>query len=111
MSEGDGNETDGVVGRQRDAVSVSIAGGTFLRSVSRLCGEITLNHYEVTVGDTVLVQWNIHPPPAANDEGNHALEPSDLDWIGLFRTSAYMYIYENLPMSLISLISYLRHCI
>ena len=85
--EGDSEEMDGDRGRQRNAVSISTAGGTFLRSVSRLCGEIILDKYEVTVRDTVTVQWDIHPPNTS--DGNDTLQPSDLDWIGLFRTSTY----------------------
>ena len=60
----------------------SMAGGTFLRSVSRLCGEITLDRSEARVGETVTVQWNIHP--ATDGDGNRLVEPSERDWIGLF---------------------------
>ncbi len=59
------------------------SGETLLRTVSRLCGEISLNSYEVTVGDVVTVQWYVSP----DTQGNPGLQPSERDWIGLFSIS------------------------
>ena len=72
--------------RQRDEVLPQgrvrdFGGGTMLRSVSRLCGEIVLDRYEVSVGDSVSVQWEIRN----SNEDEPLPEPSDRDWIGLFR--------------------------
>ena len=66
----------------------SLHGGTILRTTSRLCGTLELDHTEALVGDRITVTWDI-TYTRHDEQGEHWEEPpqgSERDWIGIFRT-------------------------
>lgn len=55
-----------------------------------ICGVLSLDRHEVSVGESVQVEWRIDSVGA----GSHPVPvPSERDWIGLFQAGKYMYAY------------------
>ena len=78
------NESDlPVCGRPR-----YLGGGTILRSISRMCGELHLDQLEAAVGDTVIIRWEIGVEVPSGLEFDLPV-PSERDWIGLFRIGTF----------------------
>lgn len=65
----------------------SMFGGTILRTISRICGELHLDRSEARVGERVQIQWTIR---CGTEEGEEPPVPSERDWIGMFRVGKYV---------------------
>lgn len=61
-----------------------LGGGTILRSISRMCGELHLDRLEAAVGETVIIRWEIGIEVPGGLDFDLPV-PSERDWIGLFR--------------------------